>query len=91
MELKEMAGSSDLFDAMKRLEKQKKKADKKREDDATRDKLRSSNKPPNVFDFINRRLHGKRGNCRSLHSPLLYFLLRSCVAGTELLIKTSCP
>ncbi|XP_025113334.1 zinc finger CCCH-type with G patch domain-containing protein-like isoform X2 [Pomacea canaliculata] len=66
MELKEMAGSSDLFDAMKRLEKQKKKADKKREDDATRDKLRSSNKPPNVFDFINRRLHGKRGDLSSL-------------------------
>ncbi|KAJ8316774.1 hypothetical protein KUTeg_005676 [Tegillarca granosa] len=56
MELKELAGEQDLFDVMKRLEKKKKQQEKK--------EAKKSQKPKekiNVFDFINKKLGGKKG------------------------------
>ena len=56
-----MAGNQDLFNAMKKLEKQKRKADKKREEEAASGGKTSSTASPNVFDFINSKLAGKKG------------------------------
>ncbi|KAJ8300599.1 hypothetical protein KUTeg_022118 [Tegillarca granosa] len=61
MELKELAGEQDLFDVMKRLEKKKKQQEKK--------EAKKSQKPKekiNVFDFINKKLGGKKGNIKDL-------------------------
>ncbi|XP_041356310.1 zinc finger CCCH-type with G patch domain-containing protein-like [Gigantopelta aegis] len=59
MELKAASGNNDIFDAMKKIEKKKKAADKKAELDAKRPK-------EDIFDFINSKLHGKKGNIEEL-------------------------
>ncbi|KAK3610986.1 hypothetical protein CHS0354_015102 [Potamilus streckersoni] len=60
MELKEMSGDMNMFDAMKKLEKKKKKAINKQE------KSSKKTETPNVFDFINKKLGGKKGNLSDL-------------------------
>ena len=56
MELKEIAGNQDLFDAMKKMKRKAKKQEKQN--------ANTYNKIPaaNVFDFINKKLGGKRGD-----------------------------
>ncbi|KAK7095132.1 zinc finger CCCH-type with G patch domain-containing protein-like [Littorina saxatilis] len=66
MELKAMAGNEDLFNAMKRMERQKRKADKKREEESENGGAAASAQSPSVFDFINTRLAGKQGDPTSL-------------------------
>ena len=62
MELKQLAGNEDLFNAMKKLEKQQKKAARKREEESSNGKAAAASATPaNVFDFINTRLAGKKG------------------------------
>lgn len=55
MQLKELAGERDMFDVLKKQEKKIKKENEKRE--------RNYDKPAksNVFDFINKKLGGKKG------------------------------
>ena len=55
MELKAIAGDLDLYDVMKRKEKEAKRAS------ASADKHYNKEKPVNVFDFINKKLRGKKG------------------------------
>ena len=57
MQLREKAGERSVFDVVNKLEKKKKKQEEKL---AT-----AYNKPqqPSVFDFINKKLHGKKGKC----------------------------
>ncbi|XP_033724992.1 zinc finger CCCH-type with G patch domain-containing protein-like [Pecten maximus] len=62
MQLKEIAGEQDLFDVMKNREK-KQKAQEKKQAQAY-EKMKT--KDHNVFDFINRRLGGKKGNLKDL-------------------------
>ncbi|KAK3088218.1 hypothetical protein FSP39_016287 [Pinctada imbricata] len=60
MELKEIAGDQDLFDAMKKQKRKAKKQEQKNE-------AAYKNIPrANVFDFINKKLGGKRGDVKSL-------------------------
>ncbi|XP_074652690.1 zinc finger CCCH-type with G patch domain-containing protein-like [Tubulanus polymorphus] len=61
MELKEKAGNKELFNVMKNKEKMKKTEDKKN----LAIYLKSENKT-SVFDFINKKLHGKKGDIREL-------------------------
>lgn len=56
MVLKELAGNRDMFDVMEKLDKKMKKQADKLEKEYNRTK-----QPPNVFDFINTKLHGKKG------------------------------
>lgn len=56
MELKALAGEQDLFDVMKKREKKQKAQEKKQAQ--TYEKLK---KDHSVFDFINKRLGGKKG------------------------------
>ena len=55
MRLKEIAGERDMFDVLKKQEKKMKKDAEKR--------VKDYNKPAksNVFDFINKKLGGKKG------------------------------
>ncbi|XP_071097176.1 zinc finger CCCH-type with G patch domain-containing protein-like [Haliotis cracherodii] len=64
MELKEIAGDQDLFDALKKLKRKKRKEEKKAA--AGTPVVRET--PPNVFDFINKKLRGKKGNLGELVS-----------------------
>lgn len=58
MELKEIAGERNLFDVMEKLEKRKKKLEAK----ALKEKEKPQvEKRSNVFDFINKKLSGKKG------------------------------
>lgn len=61
MELKALAGEQDLFDVMKKREKKQKAQEKKQAQ--TYEKLK---KDHSVFDFINKRLGGKKGNLKDL-------------------------
>ncbi|KAL5012745.1 hypothetical protein ScPMuIL_011296 [Solemya velum] len=63
MELKEIAGERDIFDVMKKLEKRKKKLEAKalKEKETPRVEKKSG-----VFDFINKKLGGKKGNLKDL-------------------------
>lgn len=54
MELKEIAGDQDLFDALKKLKRKKRKEEKKAA--AGTPVVRET--PPNVFDCINKKLRG---------------------------------
>ncbi|KAL3871835.1 hypothetical protein ACJMK2_039807 [Sinanodonta woodiana] len=60
MELKEMSGDINMFDPMKKMEKKKKKAINKQE------KSSKKKETPNVFDFINKKLGGKKGHLSDL-------------------------
>ncbi|OWF42647.1 zinc finger CCCH-type with G patch domain-containing protein-like [Mizuhopecten yessoensis] len=64
MLLKELAGEQDLFDVMKKKEK-KQKAQEKKQAQAY-EKMKTEDQ--NVFDFMNRRLGGKKGNLKDLVS-----------------------
>lgn len=56
MALKEIAGDRDMYDVMKKQEKKMKKQVEKQE------KQYSKPEKTDVFDFINRKLGGKKGN-----------------------------
>ena len=76
MQLKELAGNEDLFNAMKRLEKQQKKATRKMEEESSGGKAAAvSAAPANVFDFINTRLGGKKGRVQYVGVFLFLFFL----------------
>lgn len=62
MQLKEIAGEQDLFDVMKNREKKQKAQEKKQAQDYEKMKI----KDQNVFDFMNRKLGGKKGNLKDL-------------------------
>ena len=64
MKLKEIAGERDMFDVLKKQEKKMKKENEKR--------IKAFNKPAkaNVFDFINKKLGGKKGKLF-----LIYFMI----------------
>ncbi|XP_060079075.1 zinc finger CCCH-type with G patch domain-containing protein-like isoform X2 [Ylistrum balloti] len=62
MQLKEIAGEHDLFDVMKKREK-KQKAQEKKQAQAYEE---MKTKDQNVFDFMNRKLGGKKGNLKDL-------------------------
>ncbi|XP_067662235.1 zinc finger CCCH-type with G patch domain-containing protein-like isoform X2 [Haliotis asinina] len=64
MELKEIAGDQDLFDALKKLKRKKRKEERK----AASSNPVVRDTPPNVFDFINKKLRGKKGNLSELVS-----------------------
>jgi hypothetical protein len=64
MELKELAGERDMFDVMKKEERKKKKQEKKLQKQPDRQYV------PNLFDIINRKLHGKKGNWIRLNDEL---------------------
>ena len=64
MELKAASGNNDMFDALKKMEKKKKADDKKREE------LETKRSKADIFDFINSKLHGKKGE--------LYFIFLRC-------------
>ena len=55
MKLKELAGDRDMFDAMKKVEKKMKKQAEQME------KAYEKKEKPDVFDFINTKLRGKKG------------------------------
>ncbi|KAK6195206.1 hypothetical protein SNE40_000680 [Patella caerulea] len=55
MELKEIAGDQDLFDAMKKLKKKTKKTEDKNR------QPKQTSQPTDMFDFINKKLRGKKG------------------------------
>ena len=57
MRLKEIAGNRDMFDVLKKQERKIKKENEKREKGYTK------TVKPNVFDFINKKLGGKKGRC----------------------------
>ena len=58
MELKERAGDKDLYDVMKKRRKHQCKAEKSM---AKQYVAKKSSEQINVFDFINRKLKGKKG------------------------------
>ena len=67
MQLKELAGNEDLFNAMKRLERQQKRAARKMEEESSGGKAAAvAAAPANVFDFINTKLGGKKGRVRDV-------------------------
>lgn len=61
MELKALAGDRDLYDVLKKQQKKKKKAEKKAEAKYLSEKSETS-----VFDFINKKLGGKKGVYRGV-------------------------
>lgn len=61
MALKQIAGNRDMFDVMKKEEKKKKKHAEKLEK-----QYHKAKELPNVFDFINKKLHGKKGKLSEL-------------------------
>lgn len=66
MELKEMAGNADLFNAMKKMEKRQKAMEKK---EAEKEKRREKKTSWGVFGFLNKKLHEHTGNSKdSRHS-----------------------
>ena len=64
MELKERAGDKDLYDVMKKKRKHQCKTEKSM---AKQYVAKKSSEQINVFDFINKKLKGKKG---------MYFLLK---------------
>ena len=64
MRLKEIAGDRDMFDALKKQEKKMKKDNEKREKNYIRAEK------PNVFDFINKKLGGKKGRLFMSFKPM---------------------
>ncbi|XP_013410712.1 zinc finger CCCH-type with G patch domain-containing protein [Lingula anatina] len=60
MELQEKAGDQSLFDVMKKERKKQKKIEEKLKTDYKKEAA------PNVFDFINKKLGGKKGDIHSL-------------------------
>ncbi|XP_045194698.2 zinc finger CCCH-type with G patch domain-containing protein-like [Mercenaria mercenaria] len=62
MELKEIAGERDLFDVMKKQERKMKKQEEKLKKQYQVGKQYM----PNMFDFINKKLHGKKGKLSEL-------------------------
>ena len=58
MELKERAGDKDLYDVMKKKRKRQYKAEKSM---AKQYVAKKSSEQTNVFDFINKKLKGKKG------------------------------
>ena len=58
MELKERAGDKDLYDVMKKKRKNQCKAEKSMTKQYV---ARKSSEQINVFDFINKKLKGKKG------------------------------
>ena len=62
MRLKEIAGERDMFDVLKKQEKKMKKDNEKREMNYIRAEK------PNLFDFINKKLGGKKGRQFLYHS-----------------------
>ncbi|KAL8612145.1 hypothetical protein ACOMHN_021958 [Nucella lapillus] len=62
MELKELAGDQDLFNAMEKLERRKRKMEKRQAEESRKAASAADDDPPaNVFDFINKKLAGKKG------------------------------
>lgn len=55
MELKELAGDQDLFDVLKKQKKGKHKSK------VPKQKIVSKQSPTDVFEFINKKLSGKKG------------------------------
>lgn len=73
MQLKELAGNEDLFNAMKRLERQQKRAARKMEEESSGGKAAAvAAAPANVFDFINTKLGGKKGRVRDVGLSLIH-------------------
>ncbi|XP_064649399.1 zinc finger CCCH-type with G patch domain-containing protein-like [Lineus longissimus] len=64
MELKEKAGDLSLFDALKKDKIAKKKLEKK-----LAKAYEKAETNPDVFDFINKKLRGKKGNVHDLKPP----------------------
>ena len=58
MELKEQAGDKDLYDVMKKKRKQQRKTEKSMAKEYV---AKKSSGQINVFDFINKKLKGKKG------------------------------
>ena len=58
MELKERAGDKDLYDVMKKKQKRQRKTEKSM---AKQYAVKKSSAQMNVFDFINKKLKGKKG------------------------------
>ena len=58
-----LAGDRDLYDVMKRQKKTQKKVDEKAGSSYNKVKIEDKK---NVFDFINKKLHGKKGMLLSL-------------------------
>ena len=63
MELKEQAGDKDLYDVMKKKRKHQRKAEKSTANPYVSKK---SSEQINVFDFINKKLKGKKGKFGSV-------------------------
>ncbi len=63
MELKEQAGDKDLYDVLKKKKKIQKKTDAKSAKNYASMKAKEK---INVFDFINKKLKGKKGKCHPL-------------------------
>ena len=79
MQLKELAGNEDLFNAMKKLERQQKKATRKMEEESGGGKAAAVvAAPANVFDFINTKLGGKKGRVRDV-GIFFFFSFFFCV------------
>ncbi|XP_052092746.1 zinc finger CCCH-type with G patch domain-containing protein-like [Mytilus californianus] len=60
MELKELAGDQDLFDVLKKQQKGKNKSK------VPKQKTVSKQNPTDVFEFINKKLSGKKGDIKEL-------------------------
>ena len=93
MELKEQAGDKDLYDVMKKKQKHQRKSEKSM---AKQHTVKKSSGKINVFDFINKKLKGKKGENvnlssiiskahlhRGLRRRTQFFPFMVCVAGCE--------
>lgn len=82
MQLKEMSGNADLFNAMKKLEKRQKILEKK---EAEKEKNRQKKESQGVFEFLNHKLASGEGKWNIL-SHYLDIAIRLLLIVTRFLL-----